>query len=235
LKIIIIIPTLNENNNILILIRKIQKLKRTMSILIIDDNSKDGTKEKILQLNKTYKYIKFIFRKKRMGIGSAHKEGIRWAYKKKFDVCITMDADGTHNPIQINKMINLLKNKKYNIISTSRFLLPSSLEDWSLTRKLITTIRFFLVKIILNTKLDSSGGYRCYDLKEINKIHFKIAKNNSYFFLIESLFYFERLKYKIHEISTVLKFRFNGESKMRFRDIFISLYELFKLRLFNKL
>ena len=83
MKIIIIIPTLNENNNILILIRKIQKLKRTMSILIIDDNSKDGTKEKILQLNKTYKYIKFIFRKKRMGIGSAHKEGIRWAYKKK--------------------------------------------------------------------------------------------------------------------------------------------------------
>ena len=179
--------------------------------------------------------VKFIFREKRYGIGSAHREGINWALKKNYNTCITMDADRTHNPLEIKNLLKKLKKNKADIIITSRFINKGSLEDWPVLRKFITKIRFYLVKLILNTDLDSSGGFRCYNLKTIRKRDFQLAENNGYFFLIESLFYLEKLKYKIVEVPTKLKFRVSGKSKMRFIDIISSLINLFKLSIFNKL
>ena len=124
----------------------IKKFK--IPILFIDDNSKDGTQEKILNLSKKSKLIKYIFRKERYGIGSAHKEGIRWAYKNKFKLCFTMDADRTHNPYEIKKMLKVLKKNNADVVITSRFIKKSSLEDWPVLRKIITKIRYYLVKII---------------------------------------------------------------------------------------
>ena len=233
-KILTIIPTLNENDNILFLYNAVVK-KQKIPILFIDDSSNDGTRDKILSLSKKNKMVKFIFREKRYGIGSAHKEGIFWAYDKKYESCITMDADKTHNPFEIKKLLTKLKKSKADIIITSRFMNKNSLEDWPLLRKYITKIRYYLVKIILNTDLDSSGGFRCYNLKSISRKDFNLAKNNGYFFLIESLFYFQKLKYKIVEIPTKLKYRVSGKSKMRVIDIASSLVNLFKLSIFYKI
>ena len=141
-----------------------------------------------------------------------------------------MDADLTHNPIMIKNMLKIISSKKYSIINTSRFIKKNSLEGWPLSRKLLTYIRFYLVKILLSTKFDSSGGFRCYNLKKI-KSKLLLAKNNSYFFLIESLFYYEQLKYKIQEIPIVLPYRLYGSSKMRLKDIFDSFLNLIKLKL----
>ena len=233
-KSIVVIPTLNENDNIHFLYKNIvQKFK--IPILFIDDNSIDGTRDKIKKLSKINNLVKYIFRKKRLGIGSAHKAGIFWSYKKKYNFCVTMDADRTHNPKEIKKIINTLKKRNADIIITTRFEKKSSLRDWPLFRVLITSIRFYLVKIMLNTNLDSSGGYRCYNLKSIKKNDFKLVDSNGYFFLVESLFYFEKLNYKITAISTTLKYRTSGKSKMRFIDIGVSLVNLFKLAFFNKL
>ena len=234
MKNIIIIPTLNENDNINYLFKLIVE-KFRIPILFIDDNSKDGTQEKILNLSKKSKLINYIFRKKRLGIGSAHKEGLRWAYKNKLDICFTMDADRTHNPFEIKKMLRILKTKNADVIITSRFIKKSSLNDWPLLRKIITKIRYYLVKIILNTNLDSSGGFRCYNISKIKKEDLLLAENNGYFFLIESLFYLEKLKYEIVEVHSNLKYRSSGQSKMRLIDIFSALLNLFKLSLFNKI
>ena len=233
-KVLTIIPTLNENDNITFLYNTIVK-KQKIPILFIDDNSTDGTRDKILDLSKKNKMVNFIFRKKRYGIGSAHKEGISWAFKKKFENCITMDADRTHNPLEIKGLLIKLKKYKADIIITSRFIKKDSLEDWPTLRKYITKIRFYLVKIILNTNLDSSGGFRCYNLKTIKEKDLYLAENNGYFFLIESLFYFQNLKYKIIEIPTKLKYRVSGKSKMRVIDIISSFLNLFKLSFFNKI
>ena len=233
-KIIIIIPTLNENDNVIFLYDSIVK-KQKIPILFIDDNSTDGTRDKIFELSRKNKMVKFIFRKKRYGIGSAHREGINWALKKNYNSCITMDADRTHNPLEIKNLLKKLKKNKADIIITSRFINKGSLEDWPVLRKFITKIRFYLVKLILNTNLDSSGGFRCYNLKTIKKKDFQFAEDNGYFFLIESLFYFQKLKYKIVEIPAKLKFRVSGKSKMRFIDILSSLINLFKLSISNKL
>ncbi len=231
---VVVIPTLNENENIYFLYKIIVK-KFKIPILFIDDNSNDGTRDKIIELSKKNHLVKFIFRKKRLGIGSAHKAGISWAYKKKYSFCVTMDADRTHDPKEIKKILNAIKKKNADIIITSRFKKKSSLQDWPLLRRLITLIRFYLVKIMLNTNLDSSGGYRCYNLKKIKENLFKLARSDGYFFLVESLFYFEKLNYKIIEMPTTLRYRSSGKSKMRFIDIGVSLINLFKLAFFNKL
>ena len=234
MKVLIIIPTLNESLNIKNLIKKINKLHSSIDILIVDDNSNDGTLEILLNIKKRKKNIQVISRKKDKGIGSAHLCGIKYAYKKNYTICLTMDADGTHNPKNISKMLKLIKYKNFEIINTNRFLDKKSLKDWPLIRKLITFVRYFLVKIILNTNYDSSGGFRCYNLKKIRKNHFFLTKNKNYFFLIESLFIFENLNYKIYEIPNKLKFRSANKSKMKFYHILESLLNLIKLRFRQK-
>ena len=103
---LVVIPTLNENENIVFLFNIIVK-RFKLPILFIDDNSDDGTRDIILELAKKNKLVNYIFRKQKYGIGSAHKEGLNWAIKKKFKICITMDADRTHDPLEIKKILYL--------------------------------------------------------------------------------------------------------------------------------
>tara|TARA_Y100000389_G_scaffold120331_1_gene117589 strand:- start:5225 stop:5935 length:711 start_codon:yes stop_codon:yes gene_type:complete len=214
-KILIIIPTYNEIENIPNLINKIIKLEPQCNILIVDDNSQDGTGDFIKKINN--KKIFLISRPNKMGIGSAHKDGIKYAYKNNYDFVITMDADGTHDP----KYINLIKkfNNDYDLINTNRFLNSKSLDDWPISRIIFTKIRFFLNLVLLNVSYDSSGAYRCYNLKRINQKHILMSKSNSYSFFWESMFILKEKKYKIYEIPILLPYRKNGDSKITILDI----------------
>ena len=233
MKTLVIIPTLNESQNISKLLVKLSRLYKNIDILVVDDNSTDGTYDIVLKLASKLKNIKIISRKKDIGIGSAHLRGISYAYKKKYHICITMDADGTHDPKKIRHMLKIIKLNKFQIINTNRFKDKKSIEDWPLIRRAITLLRFFLVKLLLNTDFDSSGGFRCYNLYQIKKSHFYLAKNKNYFFLIESLYFFQKLNYKIYEISNKLKFRSANKSKMKIKHIFESFYDLLSLRFKN--
>jgi len=225
MKKIIIIPTYNEKKNIKLLIKKIIKLyKSEFNILIIDDNSPDGTLSEVKYLKKKYNFINYIFRTKKLGIGSAHKEAIKYAYKKKFELIITMDADGTHDPVYIKEFLRNFA--KYNLITTSRFLRADSLKEWPFYRKLLTSFRHKLIKFILNVPIDSSGAFRCYNSKKIKLNHILNAKDNGYSFFWESIFILYKKKYSIFEIPIYLPYRTIGSSKMGFRDIFKALFYL---------
>lgn len=215
---LIVIPTLNEKGNVTKLAKKILSIIKNANILFIDDNSQDGTKNEIINLNNKSKKINFIFRPKKLGIGSAHKKGIQWGYKKKFSFIITMDCDGTHDPIYINKMLKIIKDQNTQLVSTNRFLKENSLNDWSAWRKILTRTRHLLIKQMLNIQFDSSGAFRCYNVKEINIKDILKAKNDSYSFFWESMFFLSR-KYKISEISINLPGRLSGSSKMKITDI----------------
>jgi dolichol-phosphate mannosyltransferase len=216
--VLIVIPTLNEKGNVSKLAKKILSIIKNVNILFIDDSSQDGTKDEIINLNNTSKKINFIFRPKKLGIGSAHKKGIQWGYKKKFSFIITMDCDGTHDPIYINKMLKVIKDQNTQLVSTNRFLKKNSLSDWSAWRKILTRIRHILIKQMLNIQFDSSGAFRCYSVKEINIKDILKAKNDSYSFFWESMFFLSK-KYQISEISINLPGRLSGSSKMKISDI----------------
>ena len=145
-----------------------------------------------------------------------------------------MDCDGTHNPIYINKMIKILFSQKVDIVSTNRFLQKNSLDDWSLWRKKLTILRHYVIKLFLNIKFDSSGAYRCYNIKKIKLQDILSAKNESYSFFWESIFILSK-KYKIREIPIKLPGRLSGSSKMRIKDIIFAVIYLIKIFLKKRL
>ena len=229
-KILIIIPVFNEEGNVKPLINRIFKyFKEKKSILFIDDNSKDKTKLEIKECQKKFKNIYLENRKSKLGIGSAHKFALRWAYKKKYKIIVTMDCDGTHHPKYIDKMINVLVKKKCDIVSTNRFLNKNSLKGWSLWRRFLTRTRFILINKLFNMKYDSSGAYRCYNANNIKLEDLLKAKNNSYSFFWQSTLILNK-KYHIYEIPINLPARNQGSSKMQIKDIVSGLYYVFLFR-----
>ena len=215
-KYLLLIPTYNEKRNINYIINKIKdNLNFNYDLLFIDDNSSDGTK-KILKKLKSKK-IKIINRKKKLGIGSAHKDGIKYAYKKGYHFIISLDCDGTHDPQHINKMIKL--SLKYDLVLTNRFAFKNSLYGWDFHRKFITTFRHLLVTTLFNTNLDSSGAFRCYNVKKLKLSKILEAKHNGYFFFTESTIILEKNGYLIKQIPIMLPKRFSGSSKMKITDL----------------
>ena len=229
----VIIPTLNEENNILKLYNKIIKTKTNLDILFIDDNSSDNTRLIIQKLSKKNKKIKFIFRNKKKGIGSAHKDAIKYAYKKKYNLIITMDADGTHDPKYFKQMIKKAYTNDYVI--TSRFKKKDLIKDWPIERKIITYLRHFFVKSFLGLTHDASGAYRCFLTKKIPLNLFFKSKNNDYAFFWEVTYLIKLKGFSIYEVPAKLVYRKLGKSKMKFKHIIYSLFYLIKILIERKI
>ena len=232
MKICVIIPTLNEEKNILKILNKIKNTNIKLDILFIDDNSTDRSQDIIKDLGKNFKFINYIFRHNKIGIGSAHKEGIKYRYKNKYDLIITMDADGTHDPKYFKKMITAAKSFDYVI--TSRFAKPGLIKDWPLSRKLITYARHSLVQFFLEMNYDASGAYRCFFRKKIKLKDILSANNNEYAFFWEITYIIKNKGYIINEVPVQLIYRKLGKSKMKIKHILFSLFYLFKIFASNK-
>jgi len=229
---LIIIPTYNEKSNIKNLLKNIFKYQNNFDLLFIDDNSPDGTANIIKKSQSKNKNIFLILRKKKSGIGSAHKIALKWGFKKKYKRIITMDADGTHNPKYIKKMLE--KSNIAHLVITNRFLMKNSLSDWNLIRVFITNLRHFLIKLLLGLPYDASGAFRCYNTSKANINDIIQAKDNGYSFFWESLFVLYKKKYLINEIPIVLPDRYSGSSKMKIKDISHALIYLIKIYLTKK-
>ena len=215
-KILLAIPTLNEAENVKLLHKKIRQFNKKINILFVDDNSQDGTQKKIKDIIKRDKKTKLITRKNAIGIGSAHKFCFRYAYKNKYDFLITMDADFSHDPRLINKMIRL--KDKFHLIQTNRFKNKNSLNDWPIYRIILTNLRFFLLNLLLNIKYDSSGAFRCYNLNKIKLSLLVKANHNGYSFFWESMYYFCKNNFIIKELSGIQKYRKKGTSKLSIKE-----------------
>ncbi len=222
--IIFIVPTLNEKKNIEILFNKLKATNIRFDLLFIDDNSNDGSQEVIKKLLKNNQNVNCIFRPKKMGIGSAHKVGLIWSYKKNYKIVVTMDSDGTHDPKYIKFLIKELQN--FDMVVTSRFLEKKSLEDWPLFRVFLTTLRHLTISLLLSMPYDASGAFRCINCRKIALSDLILAKEDGYSYFWESIFILHRKKYRITQISINLPFRIYGSSKMHIKDIFISIYYL---------
>jgi dolichol-phosphate mannosyltransferase len=214
------VPTYNERENVGPLFEKIKSLNPNWDILFVDDNSPDGTGEWLEERAKAEERLKVIHREGRLGVGSAHQVGIRYAYDQGYPRLLTMDADFTHSPENIP--VFLEKASEADVVIGSRYLRQDSLDGWNLLRKTLTWTGHFLTNVLLGLKYDSTGALRAYRLDRIDRKVFDLVKSGSYSFFFESLYIINFNKYKIAEIPIKLPPRTYGTSKMRLRDVFRS-------------
>ena len=222
---LVILPTLNEFKNIKILFKRLKKINLKLNFLFIDDNSIDGTREYIQHLKKNEKNVNFIFNRKRKGIGKAHKDGLAWAYKKKFDYAVTMDSDLAHHPKYIKQIF--IKKDLAPIIVGSRYIKQNSTPGWSKFRIFLSKSAHLFFKIIYKSNLDSTNAFRLYNLRLINPKFLNDIKYNDYEFFFTSLVIFKKKGYKIGQIPMIIYGRSHGGSKMLMKHIFKSISTMF--------
>jgi dolichol-phosphate mannosyltransferase len=226
---LIFIPTFNEAGNVGRLFEQIKKLNLDLAVLFLDDNSPDGTGAILDQIARDHPNVSVIHRVKKLGIGTAHQEGIRHAYEHGYDVLISMDSDLTHSPGNIPEF--LAQKDRTDIVVGSRYMRNDSLATWNLFRKSLTHVGHFLTVTVLGMPYDASGAFRLYNLKNIDPRTFSKIRSTGYSFFFESLFILHMNQRKIIEIPIDLPSREYGTSKMNWKDIWKSLAFLIRLYL----
>ncbi|HWX25193.1 MAG TPA: glycosyltransferase [Vicinamibacteria bacterium] len=213
---LVFVPTYDERENVERLITEILELGLDLDLLFLDDNSPDGTGALLDALALRHRTLSVIHRGGKLGIGSAHLQGIAWAYAHGYRRLVTMDADFTHPPSYLKEF--LLLSAESDVVVGSRYLLKNSLEGWTLFRRILTYGGHLLTRTLLGLKEDASSAYRLYRLDRIPSHVFSLIRATGYSFFFESLYVLRLNGFSIREVPIVLPARASGQSKMGFID-----------------
>jgi len=228
-KTLVFTATYNEVENINILIKKILIKPSKVDLLIIDDNSPDNTKETIYKLKKRYKNLHLIVRERKLGLDTAHKLAYQFALRRKYKNLITMDADLSHDPKVINKMIKVLNKNEFVI--GSRYMKGGKCE-MGLLRLSLSSLGNKFIKLLLNINChEFTTSYRGFNIKKLKKFHLKKINSKGYSFFMETIFYINKLNFKIVEVPIHFKDRINGKSKIPKFELFRTLKNVLFLAL----
>lgn len=222
--VLVAIPTYNERDNIQVLLNLFREVGGDFHILFVDDNSPDGTAALIESLQPDWPNVFLLKRPGKLGIGSAHRDAICYAYDHGYSLFATMDADLTHNPHSLARMLEYAQYA--DIVIGSRYLLSRSLPGWNLFRKCLTYAGHFVTGFFLKMPYDATGGLRVYNLKSIPQELFRLVRSNGYSFLYESLFILWTNGCQVVEVPIELPARTYGSSKMSVEQMLISIFRL---------
>ena len=212
----VLIPTYMERENIASLFNSISNglSGENYEIVVIDDNSPDGTADEVRRLSPNYGNIKLLVRPEKLGLGSAYKNGSRIS---SGDFIVSMDADLSHTPEDIPRLLKGLNSA--DIAIGSRYIKGGNIIGWSLHRSLISYVANLLARLLLELKVkDVTSGFRVYRKKAFEEI-VKISNLNDYDFQIEALYIAKKLGFKVEEIPITFTDRKWGESKLGNKEI----------------
>ncbi|MFB0526952.1 MAG: polyprenol monophosphomannose synthase [bacterium] len=229
MKSIIIIPTYNEKENIERLIEEIRKLNRNFHLLIIDDNSPDGTGRIADGLAEKHSVVSVIHRPAKLGLGTAYITGFKYALKNNYDFVFTMDADFSHQP---KYLIDLLeKAKEYDLVIGSRYIENGGIQNWPLHRLILSRGANIYVRMVTRLPIfDSTGGFNCYRREVLEKIDLDRIISDGYAFQIEMKYRLWKKGFSVKEVPITFIDRTRGTSKISKRIIFHALFLVWKLR-----
>jgi len=231
---LVIIPTLNEVDNIEKVVSAVFSLPVDFSVLVVDDESDDGTQRVLLRMAKDNKRLHYMFRKGEKGLGRAYVAGFKWALGKGFDHIFQMDADLSHNPKDLIKLYETCHNDGFDMAIGSRYVKGVNVVNWPMKRILLSWFASKYVKLITGMPVeDATAGFVCYNSKIFK--HLKLEKINfvGYAFQIEMKYKIFKLGYKIKEVPVIFTDREKGRSKMNAKIINEAIFGVLKLKLPN--
>jgi len=230
-KILVFTATFNELDNIKELVSSIKKQPSDPDILIIDDNSPDGTSEEIKKIQNSFKNLFLIKRNGKLGLDSAHKEAYEFALKNNYDLLITMDADLSHDP---NELDNFIKNlDEYPVVLGSRYI--SGGQCLMTGRRLIfSKYGNLIIKFVFQVDCSEfTTSYRGFNLKKLNNFHLNLIKTKGYSFFMGTVHEIFKQKFKVKEIPIIFKDRKKGHSKIPRIEMLRTLINIFVLKFFK--
>lgn len=237
--ILVIIPTYNESENILKLIPEVLKYsdeKNSFNILVVDDNSPDGTASLVEGLNDSN--VRVLKREKKLGLGTAYVTGFKYAIKNNYDFVFEMDADFSHDPKYIPSFIEKL-DEGYDVVVGSRYIYGVSVINWPIRRLILSYMANVYTRLVTGLKVrDTTAGYVCYKVSALKQLDLDKIKSNGYSFQIEMKFKMYKKGFSIAEVPIIFIDRRAGESKMSKKVVHEAYFMVWKLKfrsIFNKL
>ncbi|KAA2219587.1 polyprenol monophosphomannose synthase [Maribacter flavus] len=229
---VVIIPTYNEIENIDAIINAVFELPKDFHVLIVDDNSPDGTAQRVRDLQQKFKDNLFLeVRQEKSGLGTAYIHGFKWAIGKKYDYIFEMDADFSHNPTDLLRLLKACE-KGADVSVGSRYKKGVNVVNWPLYRVLLSYGASFYVKMITGMRVhDPTAGFVCYKRYVLESINLDSVRFVGYAFQIEMKFRAYLKNYKIEEVSIIFKDRVKGKSKMSSSIISEAIWGVFVMKL----
>jgi len=212
---LVIIPTYKERENIDSLVKAIYNLPVEFDILIIDDNSPDGTADLIKSLQPSFSNLHLLERPGKMGLGTAYLTGFDWALEKGYSYIFEMDADFSHDPNDLLKLYKACADEGADVAIGSRYISGVNVVNWPLSRVLMSYFASIYVRIITGMKImDTTAGFKCYSAASLRNIRRYKVRSIGYAFQIEMKFTAWKLGYKVVEVPIIFTDRKLGTSKM---------------------
>lgn len=229
---LVIIPTYNESDNILKIIPEVLKntsSENKFSILVVDDNSPDGTAALVESLND--ENVNILKREQKSGLGTAYVAGFHYAFKNDYDFVFEMDADFSHDPKYLKDFIDKL-DAGYDLVIGSRYINGISVLNWPLRRLILSYLASVYTRLVTGLKImDTTAGFMCYRVSALKQIDLDKVRSNGYSFQIEMKFKFYKKGFKICEVPILFIDRREGESKMSRKVVYEAYFMVWKLKL----
>ncbi len=212
---IVIIPTYRERENIEAIIRAVFSLPVQFDILVIDDNSPDGTADLVRELQKSLSGLHLLQRPGKLGLGTAYIEGFSFALDRDYQYIFEMDADFSHNPEDLVRLLKACNDNSADVAIGSRYISGVNVVNWPLSRVLLSYFASSYVRLITGMKImDTTAGFVCYKRKVLDDLKPHHIKSVGYGFQIEMKFTAWKLGYNIVEVPIIFTDRKSGTSKM---------------------
>ncbi|MDQ1582134.1 MAG: dolichol-phosphate mannosyltransferase [Microbacteriaceae bacterium] len=210
---LVIIPTYNERENVASIVGRVRAATPDVTVLVVDDNSPDGTGALADQLAASDPFVRVLHRKGKEGLGAAYRHGMSWGLAEGFDRIVEMDADGSHQPEQLHRLLDALDNA--DMVIGSRWVPGGAVENWPISRRLISRGGSLYARIALGVPLrDVTGGYRAFTARALEEIRFDQVHSHGYSFQIDMLWHAYVAGLNIAEVPITFVERQYGTSKM---------------------
>jgi dolichol-phosphate mannosyltransferase len=212
-RVLVIIPTYNEAENLRLITERVRRAVPSVDILVADDNSPDGTGAIADDLAATDDHVYVLHRPGKQGLGAAYVAGFAWAKEKDYDAVVEMDADGSHAPEELHKLLDTLRDT--DVVLGTRYIPGGSVHNWPVHRLLLSRGGNIYIRLALGMPFrDATGGYRAYRMAVLDKIDVAGVASQGYSFQVELAWRAYRQGFRVAEVPITFTERERGASKM---------------------